>query len=308
MFQWTHALEVILQRITTQPRQIWGNSYQIASQTVTWISHSWIKIGQCFCKISSTKRLGVIIDNKLTLNEHVNNVCMAARYQVRALRHVRKYVCEDVVKSIATSLVSARLDYCNAVFYGTSWKTIDKLQGVQNTLARVVKECSKYDHITPLLSELHWLPIEARIRHKIAGLTFKAVSTIKPSYLAELISTHTPAREFRSSSRRPNQLIVPNVRTAFGSPAFRHAAPAVWNSMPSTVTDTAISMETLKSRLQILYTISHSAVNHVTDLHLPFDITDDDIWCDTNCLLLLLLFLMRIPKRCDLWPIEIFKV
>jgi len=106
-------------------------------------------------------------------------------------------------------------------------KNIDKLQRVQNTLARVVEERSKYDHITSLLSELHWLPIEAGICHKIAVLKFKMVSTSKPSYLAELVSTHTPARQLRSSSRRPNQLHVPNVRTAFGRRAFRYAPPAV---------------------------------------------------------------------------------
>jgi len=72
---------------------------------------------------------------------------------------------------------------------------IDELQRVQNTLARVVKERSKYDHITPLLSELHWLPTEARIRHKIAVLTFKAVSKSKPNYMAELVSTHTHRQE-----------------------------------------------------------------------------------------------------------------
>ena len=97
---------------------------------------------------------------------------------------------EDIAKSIATSLVGARLDYCNAIFYGTSHNNIDKLQRVQNTLARVVKERGKYAYITPLLSQLHWLPIEARIRHTIAVLTFKAVATGKPSYLAELVHTH----------------------------------------------------------------------------------------------------------------------
>src|SRR5258706_10961605 len=68
----------------------------------------------------STKSLGVTIDNKLTLNEHVNNVCKAAHYHVRALRHVRKYISENTAKTIASSLVGARLDYCNAVLYGTS--------------------------------------------------------------------------------------------------------------------------------------------------------------------------------------------
>ena len=101
--------------------------------------------------------------------------------------------------SIATSWVGARLDYCNAIFYGTSRHNIHKLQRVQNTLARVVKERGKYDHVTPLLSQLQWLPIEARIRHKIAVLTFKAVATGKPSHLAELIHTHAPAKELRSS-------------------------------------------------------------------------------------------------------------
>ena len=69
-------------------------------------------------------------------------------------------------------------------------------------------------------------------------------------HLAELVSTYTPARKLRSSSRRPNQLFVPNVRTAFGSRAFRHAAPAVWNGLPSSITDTALSLETFKSRLK----------------------------------------------------------
>ena len=66
------------------------------------------------------------------------------------------------------------------------------------------KERGEYVHITPLLSQLYWLPIEARMRHKIAVLTLKDVSTVKPSYLAELVHTQTPARELRSSLRRPN--------------------------------------------------------------------------------------------------------
>ena len=84
----------------------------------------------------------------------------------------------------------------------------------------MVKERDKDDHITPLLSQLRWLPIEAHISHEIAILTFKAVSTGKPTYLAELVHTHSPARELRSSLRRPNQLHVPHVRTAFGSRTF----------------------------------------------------------------------------------------
>jgi Reverse transcriptase (RNA-dependent DNA polymerase) len=60
----------------------------------------------------STKSLGVTIDSKLTLSDHVNNVCRAAHHHVRALRHVRKYLSEDIAKSIATS---SRLLQCRTL-------------------------------------------------------------------------------------------------------------------------------------------------------------------------------------------------
>jgi len=103
-------------------------------------------------------------------------------------------------------------------------------------------------HIKPLLAELHWLPIDTRIRYKIAVLTFKTITTNKPSYLAELVSARKSTRELRSSSH--NRLHVQSVRTAFGSRAFCHAAPAVWNSLPTELTDSVLSLETFKSRLK----------------------------------------------------------
>jgi hypothetical protein len=98
------------------------------------------------------------------------------------------------------------------------------------------------DHITPLLSELHWLPIDARNQHKIAVLTFKAVSTKSQATLLNWCL-------FISRPGNSDRLQVLNVETVFGSPAFCHAAPAVWNSLPTETTDTSLSLETFKSRL-----------------------------------------------------------
>jgi len=73
-------------------------------------------------------------------------------------------------------MVAGRLDYCNAVLYGSSYMNIDKLQRVQNTLARVVSKTHRRDHITPVLADLHWLPVRYRIEYKIALLTYKALT------------------------------------------------------------------------------------------------------------------------------------
>ena len=95
-------------------------------------------------------------------------------------------------------MVVGRFDYCNAVLYGTSSANIDKLQHLQNTLARVVTNTRRRDHITPVLADLHWLPVRYRTEYKIALITFKALTTQQPQYLTELIRHYETPRQLRS--------------------------------------------------------------------------------------------------------------
>jgi hypothetical protein len=92
---------------------------------------------------------------------------------------------------IAVLIASARLDYCNSVLYKTSQSIILKLQRAQNSLARVVTNTRRRDHTTPVLADLHWLPIAARIDYKIALLTFKSLVSRQPSYLCELYDVYS---------------------------------------------------------------------------------------------------------------------
>ena len=93
---------------------------------------------------------------------------------------------------------------------------------------------SKYNHITPILKELHWLPIPARIHYKVILLTFKAIHGLAPTYLSELISQYLPTRSLRSASQ--NLLVVHRSRTkSFGDRSFECAVPTLWNSLPGTL-------------------------------------------------------------------------
>jgi len=65
---------------------------------------------------------------------------------------------------------------------------------VQNCAACLVLCARKYEHITPLLKELHWLPVEQRIVLKILLLTFKALHNLSPSYIRDLLQTYKPVR------------------------------------------------------------------------------------------------------------------
>jgi len=62
-------------------------------------------------------------------------------------------------EQLVNAFMTSRLDYCNALMDGCPARLITKLQLVQNTAARVLTRTREYDHISPVLSTLHWLPI-----------------------------------------------------------------------------------------------------------------------------------------------------
>ena len=177
--------------------------------------------------------LGVVLDRHLSFDQQVDSVCKACYFHIRALRHVRESLPDDVAKTVACSIVSSRLDYCNALYAGMSAANITKLQRVQNTLARTILRLRKFEHITPALIDLHWLPIRQRITFKLASVTFKLRLTHQPSYLYDLINNYEPPRLLRSSNK--GLLQVSRTNTVVASRAFTHSAVAVWNSLPADI-------------------------------------------------------------------------
>ena len=180
------------------------------------------------------KSLGVVIDQSLSFDLHVGNIVKASNFNIRALRHIRPMLDKTVANTIACSIVSTRLDYCNSLLYGMSVNNIGRLQRVQNTLARVVAGTRKRDHITPVLRDLHWLPIARRIEYKVALITHKVLNTGQPEYLNSIVKEYKPQRQLRSQSQR--LLSKPSgLSTALASRSFTRASETVWNSLPESV-------------------------------------------------------------------------
>jgi len=181
----------------------------------------------------SLKLLGVKLDEHLTFNEHVNNTCRAAFYHLRALRHIRSSLTDEMAQTVACAVIHSRLDYCNSLYVGMSESNLAKLQRVQNSLARVVTSARKHDHITPILNQLHWLPVRQRVIYKTAVLTYKSLLIGQPDHLSVLLSGYTPTRQLRSSDC--HLLSQPADNTVFASRAFSSAAPRIWNNLPLSV-------------------------------------------------------------------------
>ena len=97
------------------------------------------------------------------------------------------------------ALVSSRLDYCNSLFRGLSCFNLHKLQSIQNTLARIVTNHRKYAHVTPILKQLHWLPMKYRCMFKTATLVYKFLHSGSPSYFQRFLSPSSCSYSTRCS-------------------------------------------------------------------------------------------------------------
>ena len=152
-----------------------------------------------------------------------------------------------MAKTAAASLVQSRMDYANALFFGTSTHNISQLQRVQHRLAFVILDKLTLNNDQRLV-QLHWLPIQQKIDFKIASLTYKTIATSQPSYLHSLINWYLPTRTLRSSSQE--KLVVPSLTTNFSRWSFGHASAKIWNSFSFTLrqsTSTAVFSRNLKA-------------------------------------------------------------
>ena len=99
----------------------------------------------------------------------LSSITQTSFYHKRHLRQIRSCIYINSATILANALVQSKLEYCNSLYYALPKSSIHRLQLVQNSLARVVIPSTlRHHYITPVLKKLHWLPVEWRIKYKIA--------------------------------------------------------------------------------------------------------------------------------------------
>ena len=146
-------------------------------------------------------------------------------------------------------IISSSLDYCNSVLY-----LLHRLQSVQNAVVRLITRTGRREHTSPVLQELHWLPVRRRVAlilyrrrcfishlltylltyFKLATLMFKSLHGCAPSHLSDTCNSALEAsRHLRSSGAIT--CIIPWSRTRLGDRSFDVAGPRLWNKLPASL-------------------------------------------------------------------------
>ena len=211
-----------------------------------------ITVGDTVVEAKSVVRnLGSWFDCNLDMSSHISKQCASAFYH---LHNIRRFLSTDTTKALVHAFVTSRVDYCNSLLYGLPACHLNKVQRVLNAAARLVCRAPRYCRITPLLYELHWLPVRQRISFKILLFVFKAIHEFAPTYLRELVSMKRSGNYNLRSSSDGLLLATPTYRSrvTLGDRSFQVAAPALWNVLPRdirSITDLGIFKRHLKTYL-----------------------------------------------------------
>jgi len=117
----------------------------------------------------------------LTFSDQISALSKSCYYHIRELRWIRPYLDFKTASTIATFIVHYKLDYCNSFYHNLPNHQLNRLQQIQNSLARAVVKAPKSSHITPILKSLHWFKVNERIEYKLLSLTYKVLTTSQPS-------------------------------------------------------------------------------------------------------------------------------
>ena len=186
-------------------------------------------VGKQITPSSSGKDLGVVIDSHLTYDDHIDSIVSSCMGKLCQISRVKDSFDKDTLCLMVSSLVMSKLFYCSSVWSNTSSKNVKKLQAVQNFACRIVSNTRKFDHITPAMEELEWLPIKDLLLYRDTIMTYKCIHGMAPHYLTSKFCNR--ASIHGRKTRNCDQLQIPLYTSAAGQRSFKFRGAKIWNSL-----------------------------------------------------------------------------
>ena len=188
-------------------------------------------LGKDLSPSETAKDLGVLLDPHLSYNNHIIKTvspCMSSLGQINRVKHAFD---RKTLLIVINALVFSKLFYCSNVWANCSKLNIDKLQSVQNFACRIVCGIRKYDHVTPELKRLKWLPVSSQLYYRNTILAFKCMNCRAPEYLSTIFTKRSDVNSY--TTRSSQFLNIPLFKTASGQRTFYYRTVSIWNSLES---------------------------------------------------------------------------
>ena len=184
-------------------------------------------MGETLHPSPKVKNLGVIMDSAMTWAPHIDGVVEKCTGILIGILHLKQVLPKHLLIKIVEALVLSHIRYAFQVFGNASKTQLSKINKVIRFAARVVTGRRKYDHVSNVVSKLHWMYAEQQLLYSDLHLMNKIIKTRERMTLVDKILFSNP--ETQKTTRRSNYLAVPRAHQNSGMRTFLRRASHSYN-------------------------------------------------------------------------------
>ena len=187
-------------------------------------------------RVKSVKYLGLIVDDTLTWDEHVDYISTKISKNIGIIKRVRTFLPQHSLLTLYRTLIGPYLRYCNTVWGQCSDTLKEKLQCLQNKVARTIV-FQRYDEANHrnILNDFEWLNIRYLVDYDLGVLMYKTVNGHGPEICTESFHDISSLHDHASKSAVKGDLFVPRKTTSIAQQAVSVAGARLWKIVPSSL-------------------------------------------------------------------------
>ena len=198
-------------------------------------------------EVSSAKSLGVLIDQNLNWECHIQSICKKIASTLGAIKRIRHLVPFSMLMNVYNSLVQPHFNYCNVVWGNCGIGLSDKLQKLQNRAARILMSASYDWNVDDLFRALGWRKLKHQRLVSTAIMMYKTLHGMTPEYLRSRFVSRDDITMYRLRNTE-NKLALPQPRTNYLKKSFSYSGAGLWNSLSQDL-QSAASLNDFKTKL-----------------------------------------------------------
>ena len=205
-------------------------------------------------QVHTTKFLGITIDDKLTWNQHINNITTKASHATGTIYRVRHHLPLHTLKTLYNTLVLPHFSYCNIIWASNYHTRITRLNITQKWAIRTITNSPRITHSSPLFHKLNTLTITDINKLQTALFMHDYSHNNLPLNFTDYFQTNKQMHTH--NTRQANKFHLPLPTTTAEKHNILYNGAKVWNELPKHITDIT-NKNTFKNHLKQHYITSY---------------------------------------------------
>lgn len=196
------------------------------------------------------KYLGLWFDPCLKWDTHIEKIASKISQKTGVLRRIRQYIDQTTMGMMYNALILPHIDYCCPIWTSTASKYVNKIQILQNNVARLTLRCKiREKHVSEIYNELKWMNVQQRTEYFKLALLYRCINGLAPDYLSDDILIRMKPHRYGTRSQTTTNITVELTKTDWGRHTFKNSGARLWNHLPCHVKN-SLSMQAFKKNVK----------------------------------------------------------